>query len=230
MQRVIIIFSVAVLLFAGMAPSASAQKNEAGLITAWEQEQKSDPNTTKFEKVSDRRYHFATRRFPFDGDFTVRNVSIHDFDGYEEQEFSTGTVEVELQGVSEDFHRTFATSYGPWGIGNTLYWDSKAQQWLTAEQRIKQTRENFPHSRSFWTTLWTGGWSFVWIIFFLFLLYTLFRNTRRMKEITKRSERSLALTERDVQLSERSVQLQEEHTKLLREMLDELKKKSSSSP
>jgi hypothetical protein len=224
MRRAIVVLGLAFLYLTGMTQPARAQKNEAGLLAAWEQEQKADPSTTKFEKAGERRYHFATKRFPFDGELLVRNLSIEDLGGYEEQGFVTGTVEVELQGISEDFHRTFAMSYGQWSMTNTLYWDAKGQRWMTADQRMKQAREAFPRSRSFWTMLFAEGWSLVTIAILIFLVYSLFRYNRRMRDITARSDRSLALTQRAIQLSERNVQLQEEHAKLLQEIRDLLKK------
>jgi hypothetical protein len=223
MRRVFVVFGLAFLYLAGMTSTVRAQKNEAGLLAAWEQEQKADPSTTKFEKIGERRYHFVTKRFPFDGDLLVRNVSIQNLAPYGDQAYIMGTVEVELQGVSDDFHRTFAMSYGQWTIGNTLYWDAKGQSWLTADERMKQAREALPRSRPFWTMLFAEGWSLVTLALLFFLVYSLFRYNRRMREITARSDRSLALTERAIQLSERNVQLQEEHAKLLQEIRDQLK-------
>jgi hypothetical protein len=101
---------------------------------------KNDPSTVKFEKVKDRRYHFAMKHFPFDGDLLVRNVVIEDFSAVNQNGISMGTVEVELQGVTHDFHRTFARSYAQWNMSNTLYWDPKAQQWLTSETYFREVR------------------------------------------------------------------------------------------
>ncbi len=126
------LFVIVSLLLLPFAASLLAQNNEVTLISAWEQVQKADAATLKFEKLADRKYYFATKRFPFDGELLIRNVSFQDYGGEDELNIASGTVEVELQGVSEDFHRTFATSYGQWALGNTLYWDSKSQAWLTA--------------------------------------------------------------------------------------------------
>ena len=223
MRRVVLVVGLAFLYLTGMTSPVRAQKSEAGLLAAWEQEQNADPSTTKFEKTGERRYHFATKRFPFDGDLLVRNVLIETVGSENEQGFVAGTIEVELQGVSEDFHRTFAMSYGQWSMGNTLYWDAKGQRWMTTDQRMKQLREAYPRSRSFWTMLFAEGWSFVTLAILFFLVYSLFRYNRRMRDITARSDRSLALTQRAIQLSERNVQLQEEHAKLLQEIRDQLK-------
>src|ERR1700756_5593559 len=102
---------VTLLSFAAMVPSARAQKSEQGLLAAWEQAQKADPSTIKFEKVKDRQYHFATKRFPFDGDLLVRNAVVEDFSAVNQDGISMGTVEAELQGATDGFYRTYARSY-----------------------------------------------------------------------------------------------------------------------
>ncbi|PYU67273.1 MAG: hypothetical protein DMG49_19340 [Acidobacteria bacterium] len=101
---------------------------EAGLLTAWERAQKNDPRAFKFKRVKDRQHHFATKRFPFDGDLLVRNAVVEDFSAVNQDGTSMGTVEVELQGATDDFYRTCARSYAQWNTPNTLYWDPKARQ------------------------------------------------------------------------------------------------------
>lgn len=226
--------SLAALLVFQLTPSGSELKTEAGLIAAWEQEQKSDPTTIKFEKTKDRQYHFATKRFPFDGELLVRNVVLEDYPGFNNEEgISVGTVEVELQGVNEEFHRTFAASFGKWLAGNTLHWDSKAQRWLTSEQYFQQARDRIP-KQMVWPTLVGFGWSGILLLIFVGLLFGLLRNQKRMKVISQRSERSLQLSERNAQLAERNAQifeqslkLQEQNLKLFQEILEELKKISA---
>lgn len=120
MRGIVSAVSLAVL-FTLRFTAPGTEKTEAGLIAAWEQEQKSDPTTIKFEKTKDRQYHFSTKRFPFDGELLVRNVVLENYPGVNQDGISTGTVEVELQGVTDDFHRTFATSYANWSTGNTLF-------------------------------------------------------------------------------------------------------------
>jgi len=219
----IILAGFALICLLGLPAPVCSQKNESTLIATWEQEQKSDPATITFEKLADRKYHFATKRFPFDGELLVRNVSLQDFGGENEYGTSSGTVEVELQGVAEDFHRTFAMSYGQWTVGNTFYWDAKGQRWLTPEQNAKYFRDAIPRSRPLWSFLFVQGWLALLLVLVVVLFLSLFRYNRRMKEITERSNRSLAIGERAVQLSERNVQLQEEHAKLLQEIRDLLK-------
>src|SRR6266576_129165 len=102
MRTTVAALAIVLLLFAPWIPSASAQKSEEGLLAAWEQAQKADPNTLKFERVKDHQYHFATKRFPFDGDLLVRNGVVGSF-SVNEEGISMGTVEVELQGLTDNF-------------------------------------------------------------------------------------------------------------------------------
>jgi hypothetical protein len=218
----------AIFLFASsVALPVHAQKTEAGLLAAWEQEQKSDLATIKFEKTADKTYRFATKHFPFDGELLVRNITIQDpglaFVG---QEFTSGTVEVELVGVKEDFYRTFSVSYGQWLMGNTFYWDSKNSSWVTSQKRLRHIQDDFPLRRGFWTTLLASSGTIIVVLLFIpiVLFLSLLRYNRRIKEINARAQRSLALSERAIQLSERNIQLQEEHARLLQEIRDHLKK------
>ena len=197
--------------------------------------QKSDPTTIKFEKTKDRQYHFSTKRFPFDGELLVRNVVLEDYPGVNQDGISTGTVEVELQGVNEEFHRTFAASYGKWITGNTLYWDPKAQHWLTSEQYFQQVRDRIPRQTA-WPALISFGWIGILLVIFGTLFFSLSRNQKRMKVISQRNERSLQISERNGQLAERNAQIfeqslkfQEQNAKLFQEILEELKKISARS-
>jgi hypothetical protein len=213
-----------------LAVPLRAQKNEAGLISAWEREQKADPNTVKIEKTSDKHYHFSTKLFPFDGEVVVRNTAIQSYGAFEDQDFTSGTVEVELARVSEDFYRTFAVSYAQWTRGNTFYWDSKSQNWMTAQERMKHAQEVFPFKQSIWTTLLLGGGNIILILLVVVgvLFFTFLRYNRRWKEINERAIQTRALSERAIQLSEKNVQIQEEHLKVLQEIRDHLKPKSES--
>jgi len=235
MRGIVSAVSLAVLFTLRFTAPGPDQKTEAGLITAWEQEQKSDPTTIKFEKTKDRQYHFATKRFPFDGDLLVRNVLLEDYPSVNQDGISTGTIEVELQDVTDDFHRTFATSYAKWSTGNTLYWDPKAQHWLTQEQYFQQVRERIPR-QMVWPSLFSFGWFGILLLIFGGLFFSLWRNTKRMKVINQRSERSLQISERNGQLAERNAQIfdqslkiQEQNAKLFQEILEELKKIAARS-
>jgi cell division protein FtsB len=233
MPRVFAASAIALLFSALAILSARAQRSEEGLLAVWEQAQKNDSSTVKFERVKDRQYHFATKHFPFDGDLLVRNVVIEDFSAVNQNGISMGTVEVELQGVTDDFHRTFARSYAQWNMSNTLYWDPKAQQWLTSEKYFQQVRTRIP-TQAMWPALMGFGWLGILVLIFAFLFFSLWRYNSKIKAITQRSERTLQISERNGQIAERNAQifeqsfkLQQENAKVFQEILAELKKLSA---
>jgi hypothetical protein len=233
MQRISFIFVLVVLSVLNWAPAARAQNSEGGLIAAWEQAQKSDPTTVKFEKIKDRQYNFTTKRFPFDGVLLVRNVVIEDYSAVNQDGVSMGTVEVELQGTSDDFHRTFARSYAQWNMSNSLYWDPKSQRWLTTDQYFQQVRSHIP-AQAMWPALVSFGWLGFLIVIVGALALSLIRYNSKIRAINQRSERTLQISERNGQLAERNAQLyeksfklQEENAKVFQEILAELKKLSS---
>ncbi len=235
MKKLIAVSSLALLLFALWAQPARAQKSEEALLSAWEQAQKADPSTVKFEKVKDRQYHFATKRFPFDGDILVRNAVVEDFSAVNQDGISMGTIEMELQGVTEDFYRTYARSYTQWTITNTLYWSPKTQQWLTSEKYFQQVRARVP-AQAAWPALMGFGWLGILVLIFAFLVFSLMRYNGKIKVINQRSERTLQISERNGQIAERNAQifeqslkLQQENVKIFQEMLAELRKKSAGS-
>ncbi len=233
MQRMLCMLATAFLLAGSWASAARAQKTEAGLLAAWEQAQKSDPSTVKFEKIKDRQYHFATKRFPFDGQLLVRNVVIEDYSSVNQNGIGMGTVEVELQGATDEFYRTYARSYSQWNASNTSYWDPQPQRWLTSAQYFQQVRARSP-AQAFWPGLVSFGWLGILLVIFGGLFFSLWRNNKRIKVINQRSERSLQISERNGQLAERnahifeqSLKLQEQNLKLFQDILEELKKISA---
>ncbi len=216
-----------ILLITLVAFPVHAQKTEASLLAVWEQQQKSDPATIKFEKTAGRAYRFATKHFPFDGELLVRNISIQDNGAtFAGQDFTSGTVEVELVGVKDDFYRTFAVSYNQWNMGNTFYWNSKTSSWVTSQERLRHIQDELPFRGGFWTTLLASSGTIIVVLLFIpiVLFLSFIRYNRRIKEINARAQRSLSLSERAIELSERNIQLQEEHAKLLQEIRDGLKK------
>ena len=242
MQRMLSIFVMALFLGAGGAPTARGQKTEAGLLATWEQAQKSDASTTKFEKIKDRQYHFATRRFPFDGDLLVRNVVIEDYSSVNQNGIGMGTVEVELQGATDEFYRTYARSYSQWNLSNTLYWDPQPQRWLTSDQYFQQVRARIP-TQALWPGLMSFGWLALLIVIVGMLVLSLSRYNSKIKAINQRSERTMQISERNGQIAERNAQLaernaqlyeqsmklQEQNAKLFQDILEELKKISARS-
>lgn len=235
MRRLIVSSFLALLFSALWIPPARAQKSQEGLLAAWEQAQKTDSSTTKFEKVNDRQFHFATKRFPFDGDVIVRNAVVEDFSAVNQDGMSMGTVEVELQGVPDSFYRTYSRSYTQWATTNTLYWNPKTQQWQTSEKYFQQVRARIPYQAA-WPALMGFGWLGIFALLFVFLFFSLLRYNGKMKIINQRSERTMQISERNGQIAERNAQifeqnlkLQQENAKVFQEMLAELKKMSAGS-
>jgi hypothetical protein len=230
MSKIPATFAVFVLLAVYGAPSARAQGTEAGLLAAWEQSQKADPRTVKFEKVKDRQYHFATKRFPFDGDLFVRNIVIDDYSAVNQHGISMGTIEVELQGATDDFYRTYARSYQQWSVTNTLYWDPQPRRWLTSEQYFQQVRSRIP-TQAVWPFLAGFGWLGFLLVILGAFVFSLWRYNAKIKIINQRSERTLQISERNGQIAERNAQifeqslkLTEQNVKVFQEILEELKK------
>jgi len=222
-------FAVGLTFFLiGTCLPARAQKTEAGLIAAWEQTQKSNPKTTTFEKIKDREYHFATKQFPFDGTLLVRNVVIDDYPQTGSASVSRGTVEVELQGTDEQFHRTYAVSYAQWNQENTLYWTNKSGRWLPSKSYFEQVRADLPSRGAIWPLLVGFEWTGFLALLVALVIFSMWRNGRRMKIINQRSEVTVQRSERNLQIAERNLQLQEENTKIFREILDQLKKNSAA--
>jgi hypothetical protein len=82
-----------------------------------------------------------------------------------------------------------------------------------------------------WPTFVSFGWFGVLLVIFGGLFFSLWRNTKRMKVISQRSERSLQISERNGQLAERNAQIfdqslkiQEQNAQLFQEILEELRK------
>jgi hypothetical protein len=212
-----------------LCPKASAQKDRAGLLAAWEQAQKSDPNTTKFERVADGQYNFATKRFPFDGTLMVRNVSIDDSPAaFNDNQISTGTVEIELQDLPGNFHEIYGTSFAQWYATNTLYWSGKSGRWLTSREYFQSVRNTLPFNRSLWPLWSISGWMIVLLAILGFVVFNAWRATRRVAVMSQRNQHVLELSERNSQIAERNMQLAEENNKIFRELLDEIKKLSAA--
>jgi hypothetical protein len=212
-----------------LCPQASAQKDRTGLIAAWEQAQRADPNTSKLEKVSDGEYNFTTKRFPFDGTLVVRNVSIDDSPAaFNDNQISTGTVEIELLNLPANFHEIYGTSFAQWYATNTLYWSGKSGRWLTSREYFQSIRDNLPLSRALWPFWSVSGWMLVLLAILAFVVFNAWRASSRVAVMSQRNQRVLELSERNSQIAERNMQLAEENNKIFREILDEIKKVSAA--
>jgi hypothetical protein len=216
------------LLVALAAPAAQAsQPTEATLLAAWEAAQRSDPRTVALEKVGERRYRFETTRFPFKGELTVASVNLEDVDLPDGDGSVMGAVEVELVGAPADLASRHSLSYGAWQAGNVMYFDRKADRWLTSREWQRSLQRRY----SPWSGLLSIG-NLLFIGLLLFLIVVLGRLSRKAstqyKAAMSAQEQVLARQEESMALARRSLELSEESTALLRGILAELKARRST--
>ena len=200
------------LAMALLAAPLLAQPTTSGLIQAWEAAQRSDPETIAFEKRTENSYHFATKRFPFDGELKLLHATVEEANGF--SQFVPGIVEVELVGLSDKVLKDYERSYSYWARGNTLYYDPAAKRWLGPKEFQEAARRRAAlFGGPFWswlpTLLLTG--------FLLLLIAMIVRAQRRQRGYGKRIERSLEISERMLQLNEKAGERDEQRLALLRE-------------
>ena len=130
-----------VTLALAAAPARAEQRpTETSFVKAWEEVQKSDPETVTFEKVGERRYRFKTNRFPFDGELRVLKATVDESagaygeDGGGFQMSATGVVEYELVGLSDEVRKKYEHSFSIWERNNRLFFDRERGDWLSSEQ------------------------------------------------------------------------------------------------
>jgi hypothetical protein len=215
------------LVLAAPAPVAG-QATEAGLVQAWEAVQKNDPATTAFEKRAEGSYHFATRRFPFDGELKLLKATIEEPAGADT--FAYGIVEVELVALPDKITRDYARSYSLWQATNMLTYDSKAKKWMTSREFAAALRAGGIGSLGS-ARLWTWGPSVFLLAVFLMILWLLARTQRRQKEYAKkidrsfeRSERLQQLAEKNAALVEKALAVAEDSNRVLKEILEALRR------
>jgi len=207
------------LLLAGEKPT------EESLIKAWEELQKSDPNTVTFEKIANRRYKFRTKLFPFDGELKINDATIENIEMGPYNDFIMGPLDVELVDLPKDVPQKYTRKYSMWIRDNTLYFDKKAGKWLSPQEFqsviTKMTREMSRPSGLFL--------SYVFIAVLLFALayviYFMQKNREAVKTSLQRQADAIVRVERSIELSEKNMQLSEETNKILKEILEVLKSK-----
>ena len=128
----------AVLVIALAHATAQAQPSSQSLVEAWEQLQRSDPETLAFEKIAERRYRFKTNRFPFDGELKILKATIDDSLADFEYAHIHGVIEYDLVGLSEEVVKKYEHSYESWQENNGLTYDKESSSWMSPEQlRVK---------------------------------------------------------------------------------------------
>lgn len=223
-MRNLMIIAIWVLIALALPFSSAVGKtapSEKSFLKAWEEQQKSDPKTKIFERITDSRYRFKTERFPFDGELELLNVGINEQSGYET--IIMGFAEVELKGVDDSFFRKFGTSYNLWAQNNSLYYLNNTGEWLPVNEwslRYGAQDEDAYHEGEY--SIWSAyGESVIYIvILLLFAIFLIFIARRSSKQVKK----SLDGQNEALEIMRRSVALQEESHTLSKEILVELRR------
>ena len=190
------------------------------LITAWENQQKTDPNTLAFEEISPNIYRFKTERFPFDGELNILNVTVDEQMSGFEGGFTMGIVEIELVDLPEDFLKKYAYSYSTWSQSNILYYDKENEIWLSAKDYYTKAQENLP-SRVF-----IDPFNYIPLFFLFFLIIILIFVYNIQKRNRKYLDFVRELSQKETDLAEKAYKLSKQSNKLLKDILKELKKPS----
>lgn len=213
-----------------ISSSAFAQPTEESLIQAWEAIQKKDPQIATFEKIEERRYKFKTKRFPFDGELNVLNVSIDEFNAFGEEGCTMGVVEVELVGLPDDFMTKYAYSYSTWSQNNCLYYDDKTGKWLSSKEYFAKTVEKLkkrePLSEALQNISEYVPYITIIMVVTAFLIITLKKNQGYIDEYRKYMNESKKYAEVSLEIAKKSAETAEDNNRLLKEILEALKSRS----
>jgi hypothetical protein len=175
-------FAMSTLLFAIEKP------DEASLIKAWEEIQKTDPNTVTFEKIEDGLYKYKTKFFPFDGKLKIYDATI---DNEEINGFNMGELVVELIKAPNNFYEKYRLKYSIWGRNNTLYYDKKAGRWLSPQEYRSFLAAKKKPSKLGMDFLFSWG-----PILFLVIVWVFFIKKLRRPDYMKKSYEYMERTEK----------------------------------
>lgn len=213
------IFLIMSLFFLLVPTILFALPTEKSLIETWEDFQKEDPKTIIFEKISGKRYHFKTERFPFDGELKILNLTVDEQTSSFEGGFILGVVEVELVDLPKDFLEKYSYSYSAWIQDNILYYDTGEEKWLSDDEYYGKMKEKIPTSFLFDILNYLP---FLFLFFIIVILIIAFNVQQKNKRYL---EHAYDLSEKQMQLIEKSHKLAQKSNKLLAEILKELKKR-----
>lgn len=233
-KHLIYAITLGVVFVIGPARQAHGQDaSEESFIRAWEAQQAGDPKTQVFEKIAPRRYRFQTGYFPFAGELQINNVVIQEYPGGNMEGWQTGTLEVELLNLPEDFEKKHSHSYSVWEKNNQLHYNPERREWISSREFMKELNKRM--SGLPWPLALLNN-SYVIILIILVVLLSVFsrkaqkRIDKNIERVDKGIDKSMAAQEtinerskRSLQLSESSVNLQAESNRLLAEILQILK-------
>lgn len=223
-------FSILTFIFCVLTASLSYAENtqpkysNAALLKAWEDNQRSQPTTVRFEKTNDANiYNFETTLFPYKGKVVVHNVLVHkdieyygNYDASEAAEI-TGIIEAELIDAPDRFKKTLYESISVWRDQNKMLFFDETQSWMTASQWEKWKEQQGAvekdgkgaNSKTSPDRCFLCMLIFlIPVLIFLVFLYFLRRNTNKYRQ--SHNEKL-----------DQTIKLQKEQTELLKEMLTE---------
>jgi len=219
--------ALALLFFVAMHAllSAAEKPTEESLIKAWEELQKSDPNTITFEKIADHRYKYKTSLFPFDGELKINDATIEDIEMGPYNAFIMGPLDVELVDLPKDVPQKYPRKYSMWMRNNTLYYDKKEGKWLSP-QAFQAVMTKMTTEMSKPSGLFSNYLSLVVLLLALVcIVYFLQKNRQAVKTSLQRQAEAIVRVEKSIELSEKGMQQSEETNKILKEILEVLKTK-----
>jgi hypothetical protein len=200
---------------------AAETPTEESLIKAWEQVQKHDGNTMKFEKIADRRYKFKTKLFPFDGELRILNVVIGPVSWDRESGSQEGAVDLDLIGLPDNFYRKYSNSYDSWAKNNTLYFYPPVAKWLiNSEFQDSIAQKNTPPQKAGFCI-----GDYIWYIVYAGIIVIFIWSIKRQRTM---QNKIMALSERAISLSDKNLQQTEETNRVLKEILNFMKNNKDS--
>jgi hypothetical protein len=207
---------------------AAVEPTEAGLLEAWEAAQRRDPKTAVFEKTGDRVYRFKTERFPYDGKIQILNLSVTDYGagvGEEGLGGVIGAVELELEGVTEEFQRKFATSYSAWDQGNRFFFNKDEGRWLTVQENFARWQsQTLTTAPSPWRRFFSPRYFVAGCLLTVSLVAFWIVSRRQLRPVLALAEESRRIQREAIALARESLEEQRKTLALLEQIRDGLRR------
>ena len=212
-------------------PACSEEEHPTGrtrdaLLAAWERAQQDEPNVEILEQLGPGLYRFKTTWFPFDGQLRVLNVSIDQREAFNEYDYPTGVVEVELVDMPEDFWQKHSHSVGLWMQTNSLFFDTQNDRWLTNREWQAQLNEEMPYGYGGLVKWANWIWLGVPILLILLLLGVIRKTHGQFKKAMSAQDEAMAGQRTALEQSSQALALSKSTNRLLEEILQELKRAS----
>ncbi len=163
------------IIFGLLALSTSCfamSQEEEKAIQDWEIVQKSYPQTTKFEKLADKKYHFINTGIGYDGELILKNVVI---DKSEYENTKSAEFMVKLEKSDKSFMEEENESYSRWNYKtNTLLLNPKTNTWVRySDYTDTETTTNCSNSKKqkpVWLQLLISAFPILLIVGLLYFL------------------------------------------------------------